>query len=40
LNIAVNSDGIISLLPFEGKANLESAPVLKKLNEIRGGDRA
>ncbi len=39
LGLAKISDDKVSLLPFDGKVDLESAPVLVKLKRIIGGDR-
>lgn len=39
LRLAEIVDGRVKLLPFEGKADLESAEILKNLKQIMGGDR-
>ncbi len=39
LTLAEIVDGRVKLLPFEGKADLESAEILKSLKQIMGGDR-
>lgn len=39
LKLAEIIDGKVKLLPFEGKADLESAEILKNLKQIMGGDR-
>lgn len=39
LKLAEMVNGRVKLLPFEGKADLESAEILKNLKQIMGGDR-
>ena len=39
LKLAEISDKRVKLLPFEGKADLDSADILKELKSIKGGDR-
>lgn len=39
LKLAEESDGRIRLLPYEGKVDIQTAEILKKLTSIKGGDR-